>query len=108
MVPSVPTGLTTTPLMTSRAMLIEHPDDGSITSAEDGFLKPFSRLSTISVVAVYPDQCPILLADAALKLLENGTFFFDRTRTREVRQVIGVSGCASELLSCWTPARACG
>jgi NAD(P)-dependent dehydrogenase (short-subunit alcohol dehydrogenase family) len=28
--------------------------------------------SLISVVAVYPDQCPILLADAALKLLENG------------------------------------
>jgi integrase len=26
----------------------------------------------------------------------------------EVRQLIAVSGCASELLSCWTPARACG
>jgi hypothetical protein len=84
--------------MTSRAMLIEHPDDGSITSAEDGFLKPISRLSTISVVAVYPDQCPILLADAALKLLENGTFFFDRTRARKVRQLIGGLGLRERTL----------
>jgi hypothetical protein len=39
-----------------------------------------------------------LLADAALKLLENGTFFFDRTRTREVRQVIGGLGLRERTL----------